>query len=521
MKSFKTVLREVPPIKTVILNFSEETIANPSDISIRNVKDEELLRVLDEVHKQKFGSVVIAGPSEKAKHIHKLVEYFNEKLDLFKTVEKIELDDKPKEIPEELREEYKSGLILNLKEDVKDLHTGLVGKIVYRGPTYVTLEINEDLSFKRWINDVDPITKEEPTMEARRIPTFVDYVSEAYPADVKKGHIDRLHFCPMAQKEFDRLLDDETKDQQLVLVALDKTAHYLDIEEYALDNPDEIDDHMVSAFVSHMRDASQALDKLGDLENHEAYMEKHAHAMMNAIHGDDPEDQEESYQFEQTTNKPQTPNELHLNDKDLEEIEKHIDQLEWEDIRHLYDDQEQEEMEESLNLDEALTAAQRMKKKMEFLKTRAKREIARKIAMKRVGSQGRLKKRAILHARQLIMKRILRGRDRSKLSAAEKNRIEEIVRKARPAVMRISNRLMPKLRQLELKRLRHVREQQIIDVAAKEKTAVKPTSNASDQLAWTKAHISGDSQTIANPDNPEFNYAKNTKKRKEFRKLED
>ena len=357
-------------------------------------------------------------------------------------------------------------------------------------------------------------------MDTRRIPTFANYVTEAYPADVKKGHMDRLHFCPMAQKEFDRLLDDETKDQQLVLVALDKTAHYLDIEEYALDNPDEIDDHMVSSFVSHMRDASQALDKLGDLDNHEAYMEKHAHAMMNAIHGDSPEPKEESYQFEQTTNKPETPNELHLNDDDLKEIEKHIDQLEWEDIKHIYDKQEPQEMEESIDLDEALTAAQRMKKKMEFLKTRAKREIAKKIAMKRVGSQGRLKKRAILHARQLIMKRILRGRDKSKLSAAEKNRIEEIVRKAKPAVIRISNRLLPKLRTLELKRLRHVREQQIIDVAAKEKTAVRPTTTAADQFAWTKAHIAGDSQTIANPESPDFNYAKNTLKRKQFRKME-
>ena len=520
MKSFRSVLKEVPQLKTVILNFSEETIANPPDVSIKNIKDEELIFVLDEVHKQNFDSIVIAAEADKAKNIYKLVEYFNSKLGIFKSIDKIELNQADKEIPEELREEYKAGNILNLKEDVKDLHTGLIGKIVYRGPTYVTLEINEDLSFKRWISDVETIIKEEPKMEARRIPTFANYVTEAYPADVKKAHMDRLHFCVMAQKEFDRLLDDESKDQQLVLVALDKTAHYLDIEEYALDNPDEIDDHMVSSFVSHMRDAAQALEELDDLENHEAYMEKHAHAMMNAIHGDSEDPKEESYQFEQTTNKVLTPNELHLNDDDLKEIEKHIDQLEWEDIKHIYDKQEPQEMEESIDLDEDLTAAQRMKKKMEFLKTRAKREIAKKIAMKRVGSQGRLKKRAILHARQLIMKRILRGRDKSRLSAAEKNRIEEIVRKAKPAVMRISNRLLPKLRQLELKRLKHVKEQQIIDVATQERTAVRPTSNAEDQLAWTKAHLSGDTTTIGNPEAPDFNYAKNTQKRKQYRKME-
>jgi hypothetical protein len=272
-------------------------------------------------------------------------------------------------------------------------------------------------------------------------------------------------------------------------------------------------------------------------------MEMHAHKMMNIVHGADPGSKEESYNMEGFRNFVQEKTDPaqaqsikmdpHLDDKDLADIEKHIDQMEWEDVRHILDQDKQDEtqagdatdeaFEDALLgdiLDEGLTAAQRMKKKMEFLKTRAKREIAKKIAMKRVGSQGRLKKRAILHARQLIMKRILRGRDKSRLSAAEKNRIEEIVRKAKPAVMRISNRLLPKLRQLELKRLKHVKEQQVVDVAAKQHTAIKPTSNAEDQLAWTKAHLSGDTTTIGNPEAPDFNYAKNTQKRKQFRKME-
>ena len=67
MKSFRSVLKEVPQLKTVILNFSEETIANPSDISIKNIKDEELIFVLDEVHQQKFDSIVIAAEADKLK----------------------------------------------------------------------------------------------------------------------------------------------------------------------------------------------------------------------------------------------------------------------------------------------------------------------------------------------------------------------------------------------------------------------------------------------------------------------
>jgi hypothetical protein len=152
-----------------------------------------------------------------------------------------------------------------------------------------------------------------------------------------------------------------------------------------------------------------------------------------------------------------------VDEKDLEEIERHINQLRWVDIRHLYADQEHQEAEEEFELDgdalsEDLTAAQRMKKKLDFLKSRSRREIAARVARHRASTPGRLKKRAIVGARSMIMNRLLRGRSKDQLSAAEKNRIEDIVRKSKAAVTRISNRLLPKLRKLEQERLRHQRE---------------------------------------------------------------
>jgi hypothetical protein len=80
------------------------------------------------------------------------------------------------------------------------------------------------------------------------------------------------------------------------------------------------------------------------------------------------------------------------------------------------------------------------------------------LARKRISSQGKLKKKAIVHARNLIMQKLLKGRNKSSLSAAEKSRIESVVHKAKAAVVRISNKLMPKLRELEQKRLHRVHE---------------------------------------------------------------
>lgn len=336
------------------------------------------------------------------------------------------------------RELYVAGVAYKLGDIVEDTFTGLEGKIVYRGPTYVTVQIDETTSFKRWVEDVDLKT----------------------PVDIYTHHLNRIKFCPLAVKAFAKLVGNSDYDQSLVLTALDKTAHYLDIEEHANpDVPDTLNDHAVAEFVRNMRAAAQLLDKLGVLPEHESYMEKHAHDLMNIMHGNAPGPKEESMQnFKNfVVAEANTPNEEHFTEADLKAIEQHIDKIEWEDIRHLYGEQKHEEMEEEVQL-EALSAAERMKKKMQFMKTKAKREIAREIALKRISSQSQLKKKAITHARHLMMNRLLRGRDKTRLSAAEKDRIEKIVHNARAAVIRISNKLMPKLRQLEQKRIKHMHE---------------------------------------------------------------
>lgn len=421
-------------------------------------------------------------------------------------------------VHEDTRDTYISGDRLRLGETVVDTFTGIEGKIVYRGPTYVTVQIDEDISFKRWIDDVDS------TMESTDEPNVKGFKDYAVPADIRRNLLDSVSYCPKAVPAFEKLLGNGDYDQGVVLEALDATAHYLAIERRAAEMPGSVDDHGLTQFNEHLRHASQLLSTLGVLDQHRSYIEMHAHKMQELVR--------KVNVGEAKTHEIQGHQDI--TDDDLKSIEKHIDSLEWDDIKHLYADQEHGEAEEEEytpagdSLDEALSAQQRIKKKFDFLKSKSKREIAATIARHRVSTPERMKKRAVTHARTLIMQRLMGNRQKSQLSAAEKDRIETIVKKSKGAIVRISNRLLPKLRQLEMKRMRHVQEEYpstISDMGTYGETGNVSTSidsidTGSDQrLERNKKRLSGE-----NPDATDTDQAKpehgSVKRLKHYRKLE-
>ena len=437
-------------------------------------------------------------------------------------------------VHEESREDYVTGQRLKLGEQVMDQFTGLTGKIVYRGPTYVTIQIDEDLSFKRWINNVDSLAEAEDNNA--NMAGFKDYLN--LPADIIQYHMDRLHYCPGAQAAFKKILSNGDYDQSLVLEAIDATAHYLSIEEMAEKDPETLNDHSITAFNEHIREASQLLDKLGVLGQHRTYMEQHMHEMKNIIN--------KNSMQEAKKKDIDVQGHMDLTDDDLKSIERHIDMLEDEDIDHLLASTEHEEQEEEFefldsgdSLDEALSAVQRMKKKIDFMKSKSKRKIAAQVARHRSATPGKMKKRAVSAARTLIMQKLLRGRKKSQLGAGEKERIENILRKSKAAVIRISNRLMPKLRKLEIQRLsapHHVKEanrpnqatdldydgeQHAVDTVAQNDTDV--TDNP--RLAHIKAHLSGIKPVTPSDPEPENPGAgvkpgETLRRLKHFRKME-
>ena len=142
-----------------------------------------------------------------------------------------------------------------------------------------------------------------------------------------------------------------------------------------------------------------------------------------------------------------------LSDSDINEM---VDSLEWEDIVDLYPEEDLIE-EETEQLDEKLSAQARLKKRQSFARGKGKRTTAKSIKLRRASTPEVLQKRAQLAARRAIYQRMLRGRDKSTLSASEKDRIEQQVARMKNIQSSIATRMVPKMRSIEQKRLAHYR----------------------------------------------------------------
>ena len=134
-----------------------------------------------------------------------------------------------------------------------------------------------------------------------------------------------------------------------------------------------------------------------------------------------------------------------------EELDAMAENLTWDDIADLYD--ESELIEEHENLIEALSASSRLKKGMKMKSRRMQLAMARKMKLRRTSNVETLKKRARLAARRSIMKRFLKGRDKKSLSPQEKDRLEKQIKSMPTIVMSLSNKMLPKIRDIEKKRL--------------------------------------------------------------------
>jgi len=144
-----------------------------------------------------------------------------------------------------------------------------------------------------------------------------------------------------------------------------------------------------------------------------------------------------------------------------EEIDKMVKSLQWEDIVDLYEDDElvyepsddEEEELESDSLEEKLSVQARLKKRQAFMRFKGKRNVARGMKLRRASSMNVLKKRAVVAARRAVYQRFLKGRDKSTLSATEKDRIEQQVGRMKFMQAAIATKMLPKMRSIEQKRL--------------------------------------------------------------------
>ena len=142
------------------------------------------------------------------------------------------------------------------------------------------------------------------------------------------------------------------------------------------------------------------------------------------------------------------------------EIEQMANDLSWEDIVDLYEDDDLVNVDEDPmyeELDEALSAQARMKKRQAFQRSKGKRNLSRGLKLRRASDPSTLQKRARLAARRSIMNKLLKGRNKAQLSTSEKDRIEKQLASMKNVMSTIQQRFVPKIRSIEQKRLANYR----------------------------------------------------------------
>lgn len=126
-----------------------------------------------------------------------------------------------------------------------------------------------------------------------------------------------------------------------------------------------------------------------------------------------------------------------------QEIDELIESLVWEDIEEFYEDV----LMENISSTERVRMAQRMKSKKTML------AMARRVKLRSPGALKVIGKRAKVDARILVLKKLLKGRKKSELSAAEKDRLEATVSRLMSMQKNITQKMIPKVKQLERERI--------------------------------------------------------------------
>ena len=271
-----------------------------------------------------------------------------------------------------------------------------------------------------------------------------------------------------------KMINDLNIQHELLKTALEATDAYLGIEKQAV-AANKATPMMIHDFTYHMSRTHDALQSLGVLNDHQEYMTSHV-VTMSKLFGDDDANlgdvpyahlpaadfsgMDESKKVLRKHESVVTSFANFIAEKNEEiseeDINEMVNKLEWEDIVDLYSEEELIE-EETEQLDEKISAQSRLKRSQGFARGRSRRNTAKTIKLRRASTPATLQKRAQLAARRAIYQRFLRGRDKSALSASEKDRIEQQVKGMKGIQSSIAVRMVPKMRSIEQKRLANYR----------------------------------------------------------------
>jgi hypothetical protein len=128
-----------------------------------------------------------------------------------------------------------------------------------------------------------------------------------------------------------------------------------------------------------------------------------------------------------------------------DEIDALIESIVWEDIIDMYD--------ESELVMEAISATERIKMSQKLKSRKFLMAMARRVKLRRPAPTDILTKRSKVSARKMIMRKLLKGRNKTELSASERNNIEARASKMLSMMKNLPTKLMPKVRELDRQRV--------------------------------------------------------------------
>ena len=104
---------------------------------------------------------------------------------------------------------------------------------------------------------------------------------------------------------------------------------------------------------------------------------------------------------------------------------------------------------ESVELDEALSTAARLKKGRNMKRYASRMAMGRKKALKKTAGRAKIKQRAERQARNAMFKKLTKGIPRSELTPARRAEIEKRMEKMKGRIQKQAVKLMPAVRKME------------------------------------------------------------------------
>ena len=187
-----------------------------------------------------------------------------------------------------VREAYVQNEIFKLN-DVVEATNGDKGPIVFRGSSYVTIQVKENKTAKHWLKDIQEVAKVEPTVIVKpprktfenRLPALLMSKKQLQEMNESKMELDyrgystdNLHMCPGASDQLHELVKRTDLNPTYILQAVQASDQYLGIEKEAMEKG-FADSKMVHDFNMKLAIAHDTLNMLGYPDKELLYMRNH------------------------------------------------------------------------------------------------------------------------------------------------------------------------------------------------------------------------------------------------------